>query len=77
MRISGSGATGSLDVSVDTEKLRERLSGVASIGSHDVFRRALGHNLSALLSALRSQVDDPIRGFDDVEVVLDDDHRVP
>lgn len=52
-RLSGSGAAGSRDVSVDTEELCERLPGVTSIGAHHVFRRALGHNLSTLLSAFR------------------------
>ncbi len=32
---------------------------------------------AALLAALRPQVDDPVRGADHVEVVLDDDHGMP
>ena len=39
-------------------------------------RRALGHDGATVLSALRSQIDDPVGGGDDVEVVLDDDHGV-
>ena len=36
----------------------------------------LGDDGVAVVAALRSQVDDPVGGGDDVEVVLDDDHRV-
>ena len=36
-----------------------------------------GHeNLAALIAAFGAQVDDPIGGFDDVEIVFDDDHGI-
>ena len=38
--------------------------------------RARGHDPPAPLAALRAQVDDPVGGLDDVEVVLDHDHAV-
>ena len=44
--------------------------------SGDGLRRALGDNGAVALPALGSQVDDPVGGGDDIEVVLDDDHRV-
>ena len=44
--------------------------------SGDDLRRALGDNRPAALPTFGSQVDDPVGGGDDVEVVLDDDHRV-
>ena len=34
----------------------------------DCLRRALGHDGATVLAALRSQVDDPVGGADDVEV---------
>ena len=42
----------------------------------DVFRRAAGDQLAAGLAALGTEVDQPVGGADDVEVVLDDDDRV-
>ena len=36
----------------------------------------MGDNLTALISALGTQVNDPIGVADDIEVMLDDDHRV-
>ena len=40
------------------------------------FRGARGENLAALFAALGTEIDDPIGGFDDVEVVLDDDDGI-
>ena len=48
------------------------LSGCAG----DLLRGALGDDQAAAGAALRAHVDDPVGGLDDVEVVLDDDHRV-
>ena len=45
------------------------------IGSH-VLRRALGDDLAATVAAFGAEVDDPVGGFDDVEVVFDDDDGV-
>ena len=42
----------------------------------DGLRGALGDDGAAVLPALGSEVDDPVGGGDDVEVVLDDDHGV-
>src|SRR5687767_6083548 len=42
----------------------------------DLFRRASGHHFSTFVSALRAEVDDEIRRFQHVEVVLDDDERM-
>ena len=39
-------------------------------------RRALEHDPPALAAAFGAQVDDPVGVADDVQVVLDDDHRV-
>src|SRR2546421_6118 len=43
----------------------------------DVLRSALGHDAPAGLARTRPQVDDPVRPFHDVEVMLDHEHRVP
>ena len=42
-----------------------------------VIRRAFGHQQAAGVPALGPEVDDPVGGADDVQVVLDDDQRVP
>ena len=42
----------------------------------DVLGRALGDELAAVLAGLGTEVEDPVGGFDDVEVVLDDEQRV-
>ena len=42
-----------------------------------VFGRAFGHDEAAALAAFGPQVDEPVAGADHVEVVLDDDERVP
>ncbi len=42
----------------------------------NLFRRATGNNVAAVDAGFGADVDDPIGGFDDVEVVLDHDDRV-
>ncbi len=42
----------------------------------DLRRRARAHQLAARLAALGPEVDDPVGGADDVEVVLDHDQRM-
>ncbi|GIT15172.1 MAG: hypothetical protein CM1200mP36_09280 [Gammaproteobacteria bacterium] len=49
----------------------------ASLSAHDLFRRALGDNLATTVPALRTHVYDPVRLRDDIEIVLNDDDRVP
>ena len=44
--------------------------------SGDILRGAGDHDLTAANAAFRAQVDDPVGGLDDVEVVLDDDDGV-
>ena len=56
--------------------LLEVLARVARRVGRHFLRRALGDDAPAAFAALGSQVDDPVGGLDDVEVVLDDDDRV-
>ncbi len=39
----------------------------------DFFWRALGNDLTPVFSRFRSEVDDPVRGFDNIKIVLDDE----
>src|SRR5207245_7667837 len=52
-------------------------AGVRAGMLRDLFGRALGDDVAALVAALGTEVDDPVRGLDDVKVVLDDDDGVP
>jgi len=44
--------------------------------SGDIFRGAGDHDLAAADTAFRAEIDDPVGGLDDVEIVLDDDDGV-
>ena len=54
----------------------QRAPGVRRLAFHDLLRRAGRDQPAAGLAALGPEVDDPVGGADDVEVVLDDDQRV-
>src|ERR1700682_2240937 len=58
------------------EHTLEVLARVGPWVAHDLLRSSDGDDLTALVPTLWAQVDDVIRGLEDVEVVLDDDHRV-
>ena len=47
-----------------------------AFGLGDLFRGPLGDDLAAGLAAFRAKVDDPVGGGNQIEVVLDDQHRV-
>ena len=42
----------------------------------DYLRRALSYHPSTAVSSLRAEVDYPVRLFDDIEVMLNDDNRI-
>src|SRR5262249_18844949 len=54
----------------------ESLAGVTLGAVGDVLGRTLGHNGSAFITGIWTQIDDPIRGFDHVQVMLDHYQRV-
>src|SRR5262245_41679660 len=49
---------------------------VAPLDLRDLLRRPLRHELAAPRASFGAEVDDPVGGLDDVEVVLDHDHGV-
>ena len=49
----------------------EVLPGIRIGMGGDLFRSAAGYYLAALGAAFRAQIDNPIGGFDDIQVVLD------
>mgnify|MGYP007123471355 CR=1 FL=1 len=64
-------------VATALEQLAQESAGVASRLGHDFLRRAAGNQLSAAIPALGSKVEHPVRRLDDLQIVLDDDDRVP
>ena len=52
------------------------MTGVAARAPGDGFRRALRDNLAAGVAAFRPQINDPIRRFDHLEIVLNHQERV-
>ena len=55
----------------------QRAACVRRLDVRDLFRRADGHNLTTRLAPVRPEVDDVVGRLDHVEVVLDDQQRVP
>src|SRR6185437_745836 len=55
------------------QELLEELAGVALLDPGDLLRGARRHHGTAAGPALGAEVDDPVRGLDHVEVVLDHD----
>ena len=51
-------------------------AGKRDLVSRDLLRRSGRHHGTAAISAFRAEVHDPIGRLDDVEVVLDHEHRV-
>ena len=61
---------------VPIQQRLEHLARVRAPHGCDFFRRAAGDHTAAMRAAFRSEIDDVVRALDDVEVVLDNDHRV-
>src|SRR6266853_1013649 len=59
------------------EHAREEIPRVRVRVSRDLLRCSRGDNAPALRPAFRTEVDYPVGGFDDVEVVLDDENGCP
>ena len=56
--------------------LFEKLPGIGAFVAGHFCRGAGDHDLATADAAFRTEVDDPVSGLDDVEVVLDDDDGV-
>src|SRR5579872_3594917 len=54
----------------------QELPGIRTPLAHDVFGRAGGDDFAAAIAAFGAEVDDPVGGLDDFEVVLDDEDRI-
>lgn len=61
---------------VKLQKMFEILTSIATRIFGDLFGRTLGDDLPAACPALRAHIDNVVGAFDDIEVVLNDDHTV-
>ena len=52
------------------------MPGIAALLARHVFRRAGHDDFAAAIAAFGPQVDDPVGGLDDFEIVLDHDDRI-
>ena len=52
------------------------IAGVRRFGHSDLFRCSAGNHISTRVAAVRAEVDDMIRGLDDLQIVLDYDDRI-
>src|SRR5256885_2101168 len=57
------------------QKPGQKAAGVGLLITGDLLRSAGGYDFAAHVAALRPHVDEPVRGFDDVEIVFDDQER--
>src|SRR6185503_9798154 len=55
----------------------ESASRVRAVTGGDRFRCSTNDQLTSLMAALGSQIENPIGAFDDVEMMLDHQHRMP
>ena len=74
-RCAGAAARAPLPIAVIFQRLRQKFSGVGVRVARHLLGRAGGDDLAAARAALRAQIDHPVGGFDDVEIVLDDHDR--
>src|SRR4051812_14943809 len=68
---------GSFNPKCSTQLGPQVLGGVTGLDFADLLGRALRHELPARVPTLRAEIDQPIGAFDHVEIVLDDEDRVP
>src|SRR5262245_7717630 len=59
-----------------TQEAAQKLACVRCRHGRNLFRRSRGDDLATALATLGAEVDHPVGGLDDVEVVLDDDDGV-
>ena len=58
------------------QKRRQESACVRLLVFGNGFRRSCGDDLPTAGTSLRAQIDNPIRGFDHIKVVLNDDDRI-
>ena len=54
----------------------QKPAGIGIFNFHDFLRRAASDNVTAFITALRSQINDIVGRFNDIQVVFDDNHGI-
>src|SRR5579872_4107004 len=72
--VLGTGFSSAFAVS---EITRQRLSRVRFLYSRHLLWRPLSHKPSAIFSAFRPKINDPVGVTDHIQIMLDDDDRIP
>src|SRR5215475_12657088 len=62
-------------IAVLHEKFAEKLACVGLIVARNLFGRTSGNDFAAEIAAFGAEVDEPISGFDDIEIMFDDEKR--
>ena len=52
------------------------MSGNTAFDHRDILRSALGNDFATAVAAFGAEVNDPVRGLDDIQVMFDDDDGV-
>src|SRR3954470_20605857 len=76
LRCGSTGLLVTTDIVSGADVVREMLAGERGARRHEVGRRALEDDATAVLARAGAQVDDPVGVGHDRLVVLDDDHRL-
>ena len=60
-----------------SQSIPKKASGVGSVARGNLLGSSCGHHPTALIASLRTQIDDPIRALDHLEIVLNDNQTSP
>src|SRR5215831_18843572 len=58
-----------------SEAFFQKLAGDRGAVCCDLFRRPYGDHVTARVATFRAEVDDPVGRLDDIQIMLDDQHR--
>ena len=58
------------------QSIPKKASGVGSVARGNLLGSSCGHHPTALIASLRTQIDDPIRALDHLEIVLNDNQTL-
>src|SRR5208283_4746488 len=61
---------------VEVQKACKSLARIRFFTARNVFGSSLCHDAAATLTTFRSEIDNPVGLFDDIEIVLDDQDRI-
>ena len=59
------------------QRIPKKASGMGSIARGNLLGSSCGDHATAFIAGLRTQIDDPIRALDHLEIVLNDNKTLP